>query len=129
MNKVIITGHLTKDPEFATTNSGVSVCRLNVAVRRKYANENGEHDADFINVVTWRGAADNCNKYLKKGNKVGVIGSFQTRSYEAQDGTTKYVTEINAEEVEFLTNKNKTENGNSPEPTLEPIEDDGNLPF
>ena len=134
MNKVILIGNLTKDPEFQTTTSGISVCRFTVAVQRKFANAEGEKEADFINVVTWRGLADNCNKYLAKGRKCSVIGTLQTRSYDAQDGSKRYVTEVIAEEVEFLSSKPQSENATEPqepEPQakLTPIEDDGDLPF
>ena len=110
MNRVILIGNLTKDPEFNTTNSGISVCRFTVAVNRKFKNENGESESDFINIVTWRGLADNCGKYLHKGNKVSVCGSIQTRSYDTPDGTKRYVTEVIADEVEFLTPVKENEN-------------------
>ena len=84
------------------TNGGVSVCTFSIAVQRRFANQQGERPADFFNIVCWRGLADNCGKYLHKGSKVGVHGSIQNRSYEAQDGTKRYVTEIIADEVEFL---------------------------
>ena len=90
MNKVVLVGRLTRDPELITTNSGISLCRFSLAVQRRFANESGEREADFINVVVWRGQADNCYKYLKKGSKAGVVGSIQTRSYDGTDGTKKY---------------------------------------
>ena len=134
MNKVILIGNLTKDPELSTTNSGINYCRFTLAVPKRFANA-GERDAEFINIVVWRVQADNCHKYLKKGSKACVIGSLQTRSYDAQDGTKRYVTEVVAEEVEFLSTKNSTDNmGVSPVDTdsdateLQPIEDDS-LPF
>lgn len=109
MNKAILLGRLTKDPEFQTTTTGVAVCNFTLAVPRKYSNANGEKEVDFINIVTWRNTAENCHKYLSKGNQVSVIGSIQVRSYEAQDGTKRYVTEVVAEEVEFLNTKNNQE--------------------
>ena len=102
MNKCIFIGNLTRDPEFQTTGSGVSLCRFSIAVNRNYSNSNGEREADFINVVTWRGLADNCNKYLSKGRKVCVVGQLQTRSYDDKDGNKRYATEIVAEDVEFI---------------------------
>ena len=102
MNKAIVIGNITRDPDVRMTGSGISVCTFTVAVQRRFANQNGERQADFIPVVCWRGLAENCGKYLKKGSKVGVCGSIQTRNYEAQDGTKRYVTEIIADEVEFL---------------------------
>ena len=109
MNKVILSGNLTKDPESQTTSSGITVCRFTLAVQRKFSNANGEKETDFINIVTWRTLAENCIKYLSKGKKVAVVGAIQTRSYDAQDGTKRYVTEIMAEEVEFLSPSEKQE--------------------
>ena len=68
MNKVILIGNLTKDPELSTTNSGISVCRFTLAVPRRFANAEGERETDFFNITVWRAQAENCNKYLKKGN-------------------------------------------------------------
>ena len=143
MNKVILVGNLTRDPELITTNNGISLCRFSLAVQRRFASSEGEREADFINIVVWRGQADNCYKYLKKGSKAGVIGSLQTRSYDATDGTKRYATEVVAEEVEFLSSKGPSNNDDfvASEPagskstgksdvvtTFEPIDDD-NLPF
>lgn len=102
MNKCIFVGNLTRDPETGSTNSGISYCRFSIAVNRNYANANGEREADFINIVTWRGLADNCARYLQKGSKVCVCGQLQTRTYEGQDGTKRYATEIVADDVEFI---------------------------
>jgi single-strand DNA-binding protein len=137
MNKVILIGNLTKDPELSTTNSGINYCRFTLAVPKRFV-QSGERDAEFINIVVWRVQADNCHKYLKKGSKACVVGSLQTRSYDAQDGTKRYVTEVVAEEVEFLSTKNSADTtGNfddankasdSGDAELQPIEDD-TLPF
>ena len=133
MNKVILIGNLTKDPELSTTNSGINYCRFTLAVPKRFSNQ-GERDAEFINIVVWRVQADNCHKYLKKGSKACVVGSLQTRSYDAQDGSKRYVTEVVAEEVEFLSTKNSTDNtsantsSDSDASELQPIEDD-TLPF
>ncbi len=135
MNKVILIGNLTKDPELATTNSGISVCRFTLAVTRNFANAEGEREADFLDIIVWRGQAENCHKYLRKGSKCAVVGSIQKRSYDAQDGTKRYVTEIIAETVEFLNSRNSN-GGDSQEKVedkkevaeLEPIDDD-TLPF
>ena len=102
MNKCIFIGNLTRDPEHQTTGSGVAFCRFSIAVNRSYTNSSGEREADFINIVTWRGLADNCAKYLSKGRKVCVVGSLQTRSYDDKDGNKRYATEIVAEDVEFI---------------------------
>ena len=102
MNKVIITGNLTKDPEAYTTQSGIARSTFTVAVQRRFANAQGVREADFLTVIAWRQTADFCNKYLTKGRKVLVEGSIQTRSYDAQDGSKRYVTEIIADHVEAL---------------------------
>lgn len=88
-----------------TTASGVSKCNFTIAVQRRFANAQGVKEADFIPVVAWRGLADLCASYLCKGRKVAVEGSIQTRSYDAQDGSRRWVTEIIAESVEFLFKK------------------------
>ena len=98
MNKVFIIGRLTKAPEHRTTPNGVSVTTLSVAVTRRMNRE----QSDFFNVIAWRGLADNCAKYLVKGQQVAAAGELRTRSYEANDGSKRYVTEIQADDIEFL---------------------------
>ena len=100
-------GNLVRDPELTQTPSGISVCKFTLAVNRNYTNANGERDADFINIVTWRGLAENCGKYLVKGKKVAVCGSLQMSSYEDKDGNKRYRTDVVADDVEFLPNGNK----------------------
>jgi len=125
MNKIILIGNLTKDPELITTNSGISVCRFTLAVSRRYTNSSGERETDFLNIVVWRTLGENCHKYLKKGSKCCVVGQVQNRSYEAQDGSKRYITEIVAEEVEFLSTAPKKESEQ-----VEMIEvNDDSLPF
>lgn len=102
MNKVILIGNLTRDPELRTTRSGTSVCSFTIAVNRNYTDANGERQADFITVQTWRGLAENCAQYLGKGRKVAVVGSLQSRTYEDKDGNKRTVSEVIAAEVEFL---------------------------
>lgn len=136
MNKVILVGNLTKDPELITTNAGVSMCRFTVAVQRRYATADGNRETDFIPVVVWRGQAENCYKYLKKGSRAGVSGSIQTRNYESQDGQKRYVTEVVADEVEFISTR-QSEDAKEEVPEekkavvedFEPIVDDDDLPF
>lgn len=136
MNKVILIGNTTKDIEINTTSNGIAVARFTVAVQRKFANADGEKETDFINCVVWRTLAENCAKYLKKGSKCAVVGELQTRSYEAEDGTKRYVTEVVASEVEFLSTKKAEDNAEpvtgtitvAPEPT-QMIVDDDDLPF
>lgn len=106
MNKVILIGNLTRDPEMRTTQGGVNVCTLGIAVQRRFANQQGVREADFFNVVAWRQLADLCGRYLQKGRKICVVGSIQNRTYDAQDGSKRYVTEIMADEIEFLNSPN-----------------------
>lgn len=101
MNKSFLIGRLTRDPEQRTTQSGISCATFTLAVPRRVAKD-GERQADFINVVAWRQLADLCARYLTQGRQVAVIGQIQTRNYQAQDGTKRYVTEVVADEVEFL---------------------------
>ena len=102
MNKAILIGNLVADPELRKTQSDVSVCTFRIAVQRRFANQQGVREADFFNIVAWRQTAELCAKFLTKGRKVGVIGAIQNRSYDAQDVTKRYLTEIVADEVEFL---------------------------
>ena len=124
MNKIILTGRLTKDPELTTTPNGISVTKFALAVQRRYTNEAGERECDFINCVAWRTLADTVHKYCKKGVKIGIVGEVQTRNYEAQDGTKRYVFEVIANDIEFLTPKSETQDTEQ----LQPIEDQTN-PF
>ncbi len=94
MNKVILVGNLTRDPEYRTTPSGAAVCNFSIAVQRRFANQQGVREADFINCVAWRQQADFVHRFFTKGRKIGVVGSIQTRTYDAQDGSTRYVTEV-----------------------------------
>lgn len=135
MNKVYLIGNLTRDPELSTTNSGVSVCRISIAVSRRFAGADGARETDFFNVTAWRGNADNCAKYLKKGSKVAVSGSIQTRNYEKADGTKGFAVDIVADEVEFLSSRSDNGEGGAtvsaptaPVADLQPVSDD-DLPF
>lgn len=102
MNKTILVGNLVRDPELSQTTSGISCCKFTMAVNRNYANANGEREADFINIVAWRGLAENCGKYLSKGKKVAICGQIQTRSWDDRDGNKRFVTEVIADDVEFI---------------------------
>ena len=130
MNKVFLIGNLTKDPELSTTNSGISVCRFTLAVSRRFIGSSGERETDFLNIIAWRSQAENCSKYLRKGSKCAVVGSIQTRSYDAQDGSKRYITEITADEVEFLSSRAGEGMSEKKEDVaeLQPIDDD-TLPF
>ena len=105
MNKVMLIGNLTKDPDVRTTAGGASVTTISIAVNRRFKDKSGERVTDYFRVVAWNKLADICGKYLVKGSKVSVSGELQTKDYEAKDGTKRYVTEILADEVEFLTPK------------------------
>lgn len=102
MNKVILIGRLARDPEMRTTPSGVATTSFTIAVQRNYANAQGDREADFISCVAWRKQAENIAKYCSKGSQVAVEGRIQTRNYDAQDGTKRYVTEVIADNVTFL---------------------------
>ena len=102
MNRVVLVGRLVKDPELRYTPNGVPVATFTLAVNRNFSNRKGEREADFINCVFVRKPAENVANFLKKGSLAGVDGRIQTRNYEGQDGKRVYVTEIQAESVQFL---------------------------
>lgn len=110
MNRTFLVGRITADPELRTTPNGIATTRITVAVNRM-PNANGERVADFINVVVWRRQAENVAKYCTKGSLVGVEGRLQSRSYDAQDGTRRYVTEVIADNITFLGSKNASQGG------------------
>ena len=120
MNKVILIGRLTKDPELRYTSSNTPVATFTLAVNRTFTNQNGEREADFINIVVWRKQAENCKNYLNQGSQVAIDGRIQTRTYDDQNGQKRYVTEVIANNVEFLGSKgssNNTSNSSDSEPT------------
>jgi len=136
MNKVYLIGNLTRDPELAETNSGIKVCRFAIAVNRNYSSNDGERQTDFFNITVWRTQAENCGRYLKKGSKVAIVGSLQNRSYEDKEGIKRNVTDIVANEVEFLsTRSNQDDDGTAEQPRRErprleaAADDDDGLPF
>ncbi len=111
MNKVILIGRLTRDPEIRYTQTGIAVCTFTLAVDRRYARkgeDNGQPTADFIPIVAWRKLAEICGNNLTKGRRILIEGSMQTRNYEAQDGTKRYVTEVIADGMEFLDSRSAT---------------------
>lgn len=138
----MLIGNLTRDPELSTTTTGLSVCKFGIAVNDRFVAENPK--VNFFNIITWRGLADNCSKYLQKGNKVAVSGRIDIREYEAKDGTKKMSVDVVADDIEFLTPKgqsgmesgyneptapyNPTPLSKKPVAQLTPVEDDG-LPF
>ncbi|MTD31209.1 single-stranded DNA-binding protein [Planomicrobium sp. YIM 101495] len=106
INRVVLVGRLTKDPELRYTPNGVANCNFTLAVNRTFANAQGEREADFINCVTWRKQAENTANFLKKGSLAGVEGRIQTRNYENNEGKRVYVTEVVADSVQFLEPRN-----------------------
>lgn len=122
MNKAILVGRLTKDPELKMTeNTKREVCQFTIAVNRPYTNEDGERKADFINCVVWDKLAENLSKYQRKGNQVAVEGRIQTRNYEDKDGKKIYVTEIFVSNVTFLDSKGSNDSVNNlEEPPVKP---------
>lgn len=134
MNKSILVGRLTKDPELKTTGNGISVCTFTIAVNRRYKNAEGNYDADFINCVAWRNNAEFLVKHFGKGNMVGVIGSIQTRNYE-KDGNRVYITEIAVEEISFVGGSGKSKDVSDKSiddiniPPDMPMPDGDDLPF
>ena len=112
MNKVILIGRLTKDPELRKTPTDVSVCQFTIAVNRPFQQQNGERQADFINCIAWRNQAENLAKYIKKGGQIAVEGSIQTRSYDDQNGVRRFATEVICSQITFLESK-KVDSGYS----------------
>ncbi|OLQ23564.1 single-stranded DNA-binding protein [Listeria seeligeri] len=114
MNRVVLVGRLTKDPDLRYTPAGAAVATFTLAVNRPFKNGQGEQEADFINCVVWRKPAENVANFLKKGSMAGVDGRVQTRNYEGNDGKRVYVTEIVAESVQFLEPKLNAVEGSTP---------------
>lgn len=143
LNKVILIGRLTRDPELRSTTSNISVTTFTLAVDRSFTNQQGEREADFIPIVTWRKLAETCAKFLTKGRLVAVSGRLQVRSYDDNSGQRRYITEVVADEVQFLErNPSGYQNEASPQYTPYPTEkpessgfsdmidvDDDELPF
>ena len=128
LNKVVLIGRLTKDPELRYTTSGVPVTRFTLAVNRNYTNQHGEREVDFIPITVWRGAAESCAKHLAKGRLVAVAGRIQTGSYD-KDGQRHYTTDVVADEVRFLEWGNKQVQEQGDIPGFEPYESNEPLPF
>ncbi len=107
LNRIVLIGRLTKDPELRYTQSGKAVCAFTLAVDRPYLANNGNREADFINIVVWNKTAENCAQYLAKGKLAAVDGRLQIRSYDGQDGQHRYITEVIADNVRFLSPKSE----------------------
>ncbi|QKY70820.1 single-stranded DNA-binding protein [Lentibacillus sp. CBA3610] len=110
LNRVVLVGRLTKDPDLRYTPNGVAVANFTIAVNRPFSNQQGNRDADFINCVVWRRAAENLATYMKKGSMIGVDGRLQSRTFEGRDGNTVFVTEVVADSVQFLESKGASQN-------------------
>jgi len=123
MNKAILIGRLTRDPELRATPTGRNVCQFSIAVSRTYTNANGEREADFINCVVWDKQAENLARYQKKGNQIAVEGRIQTRNYDDNNGRKVYVTEVLASNISFLDAKGASTGNSSfnnlPEPPMQ----------
>lgn len=120
INKCIILGRLTKDPEVRQTQGGTAVATFTVAVDRRFKNAQGEREADFIQCVAWRQQAELLGKYFSKGHRIGIVGSIQTRNYEGNDGKRVYVTEVVVDEIDFIETRADRQ---------EHTQDDTSLPF
>ena len=145
MNKVQLIGRLTKDPEVKLTSNQTQFCQFTVAVERRFKDQNGQRQADFINCLAWKNTAVFIQKYFHKGNRIGLVGCIQTRSYDDPNGQKRFITEVLVEEVEFVENNNvKTETTSTEnttpvvatEPVNQPIQTEavgesvsGELPF
>ena len=141
MNKVFLIGNLTRDPELTETPSGVAVCHFSIAVNRNYQSGDGERQTDFFNCVAWRGLGETIARYTKKGKKVAIAGTIQTRTYENNQGVKVPAIDIVAQDVEFLSPKDGGDGfddvppanvgASAPrrKPTLQPMDDDGDIPF
>src|SRR5699024_10323335 len=113
LNRWDLVGTFTRDHEHRYTGSGVTVANRNIACNRPFKNQNGENEADFINFVVWKKAAENLANYMKKGSQIGIDGRIQTRSYEDKNGNMKHVTEVVAESIQFLESKGSQQQGNN----------------
>lgn len=128
LNRVILIGRLTRDPELRYTPNGTATANFNLAVDRPFANGNGEREADFIPIVTWRQLAETCANYLRKGRLTAIEGRIQVRNYENNEGKRVYVTEVVADNVRFLESnrdQNHQESNTPPRNNNEPFPDDG----
>lgn len=147
MNKVILIGNLTRDPELTETAGGIKICRFSIAVSRNYRSADGERKTDFFDCVAWRQLGETVARFTRKGNKIAVIGSIEMRTYEDSQGIRRTGVDIVATDVEFLTPKGATGSGEyedydaapaaNPAPrtggkkaaALQPFDDDGDIPF
>lgn len=127
MNKVILVGNLTRDTELKELPSGVYVCNMNIAVQKEY----GEEGADYFDIKVFNKQAQNCDKFLSKGKKIAVVGRLQNRSYEDREGNKRYITEVIASDIEFLSPKTADSNNETSQEVDSRLSaiDDNQLPF
>lgn len=125
MNRVILVGRLTADPELKQTPNGISVCSFSIAVNRPFTSKTGERQADFINIVAWRNSAEFVSKYFAKGNQIGIDGSIQTRQYTDKEGNKRTAFEVVADNISFIESKSAS----SAQPrTAEPVRNENPAP-
>ena len=113
MNRVELIGRITRDPELRYTNNNIATCRFTLAVNRPFQSQNGEQGTDFINIVVWRKQAENVKNYLTQGSQVAIDGRIQTRIYDDNNGQKRYVTEVIADNVEFIGSRSSSNNSNN----------------
>ena len=109
MNKIMIIGNLTGEPDLRSTPSGITVCSFTIAVNRRHEDKNGERPTDFFRISAWRQLGDSCGRFLAKGRKVAVVGELQARQYDAKDGSARMSLDVQADEVEFLSPRTNSE--------------------
>ena len=127
MNKVFLSGNLTRDPEVKYTPNGKAVSKFGIAINRRYKNaEGGQPDVDFFNLTAWDKTAEFCGRYLRKGSRVLVEGRLQTYSYQAQDGTKRSGVDIQIDNIEFASSKREGDSGErfTPKPSSTPSNTD-----
>lgn len=127
MNKIFLIGNLTRDPELTETANGVKLCRFSIAVNRNYSGIDGEHKTDYFNCTAWRGLGETVARYAKKGNKVAVIGPVELHSYENNDGVKRTNVDVVVHDVEFLTPKSSSSDGERP--SGQSFDEESDVPF
>ena len=127
MNKVVLVGRLTKDPEIKSTSSQVQFVNFTIAVDRRFKDASGQRQADFISCVAWRQTATFINQYFRRGSKIGVVGSIQTRTYDDANGQRRYVTEVVVEEAEFVESASASTAPTAPDTSIVPDADDSDV--
>lgn len=128
MNKVFLIGRLTRDPELRYTSSNLPVATFSLAVNRNFTSQSGEREADFINIVVWRKQAENVKNYLTQGSQVAIDGRIQTRTYDGEDGKKRYITEVVADNVQFLDTKGARESINTSTQDVTPSDFSDSMP-